>query len=104
MSLAASRFCSIDFLNEQIPNWKALDSIFISNSIRTEMEQNPFFKQDGNIWTREELSDQNAGKYYPRLSYELRQIRCDLWMIQWIELDGSRRYFTSNPVGNSLVV
>ena len=98
---------SIPFVRNQIlqlveenPNWKNLNSITINFSAYEKIKRDSSFKQEGSVWTRDEV--EIAGKCYPQLSYELKQIRFDLWMVEWIEFDGTRQYFTSNPIGSSL--
>ncbi len=93
---------SIPQLIETVPNWKNLDSIFVNPSAYENLQRDSSFEQDSSIWSRENI--EIAGKDYPSLSYQLRQIRFDLWIVEWIEFDGTRQYFDSNPIGSSIVI
>jgi len=101
MFLTLSGNCSslVDHLIEQTPNWKSLSSISMNTFAYEQMKNDPYLKQNDSIWSREELVID--GKYYPSLSYEVKQISIDLWVIEWIEYDGSRHYFTKNPIGSA---
>ena len=87
-------------LIEANPNWKDLTSITVNFSAYENLKKDSSFVQDSSVWTRGEI--EIAGKGYPSLSYQLKQIRFDLWMVEWIELDGTRQYFDSNPLGCSI--
>lgn len=97
--LPSNRISLVDYLIEKVPNWKSLSSIYISSFAYEGMTKVPLLKQNGSIWTREEVDEEN-GKYYPPLSFKLKQIRFDEWIVEWIEYDGTRQYFTSNPIGS----
>lgn len=89
-------------LIEENPNWKTLDAIFVNFSAYQKILKDSSFNQNSCIWHRENL--EIAGKEYPSLSYQLRQIRFDLWIVEWIEFDGTRQYFDSNPLGSSILI
>ena len=95
-----SQISSIDFLIEQIPDWKSLDSIFITASDYAKMKKDTRLNHDDSVWTREEF--EADGKKHPALLYELQQVRFDLWIVAWIQYDGYRKDFTSSPLGNSI--
>ena len=94
----------IDYVIENFPKWDDLDSITIYSSTYDKMKDSPCLQQSNNIWTREVSLTEDDGKYLLPLSYELKQIKFDLWEVLWIEYDGSRKYFTNNPIGRSICI
>lgn len=95
LTLPIDRINSISYLIEQIPNWKNLDAIFVSN----------LYGFDNNLWTNEEeSSNEDSCECLPPLSCGLKQIRFDMWCIEWIELDGWRKHFSTNPLGKSAYI
>ena len=94
LTLPIEQINSISYLIEQIPNWKNLDAIFISNLND--------FKDD--VWTDKEVSNEDSCEYLPQISCGLKQIRFDLWAIEWIDFDGWRKHFSTNPLGKSAYV
>jgi len=94
LNFPINRINSINYLIEQLPNWKEFDAIFVS----------PPNGLTDNIWTDTEVSNEDFGKYLPSLSCGLKQIKFDMWAIEWIEFDGWRKHFSTNPTGKSAYV
>lgn len=85
-------YSSVDYLIESIPYWRELVSVLISYSAYKRMSEGSFLMQNGNIWVEEGTTIN--GVYYPSLSYELKQIKFDLWEILWIEYEGKKYEFS----------
>lgn len=100
LTLPIDRFFLIDYLIEKVPNWKALPSIYIDSFAYERILNDPYLKQNDSVYSREEVIVEDTGKYYPSLSFSLKQIRFDEWIVEWIEYDGTRQYFTANPIGS----
>lgn len=103
-SIPSTCFSLIDYVIENFPKWNELDSITICVSAYDKMKDSPYLEQSNNVWTREVSLTEDDGKYLLPLSYELKQIKFDLWEIVWIEYDGTRKYFTNNPNSNSICI
>lgn len=84
----------IGYLVEMIPNWKAFSSIIFSKSTYEI------------ILEYENRKDGKEARYYcgPTISFELKQITCDMWEVLWIEHKGIRHCFNSKPIGNSVYI
>lgn len=100
LTLPSDRFFLIDYLIEKVPNWKSISSIYISSSAYERISKDLYLKQNGSVYSREEVIVEDTGKYYPSLSFSLKQIRFDEWIVEWIEYDGTCQYFTHNPIGS----
>lgn len=85
----------LGYLVEMIPNWKTFSSIIFSKSTYE------IILEYGNGKDGEE-----SNRYYcgPTISFELKQITCDLWEVLWIEHKGIRHCFNNNPIGNSVYI
>ncbi len=103
-SIPSTCFSLIDYVIENFPNWNNLDSINIYSSAYDKMKDSPYLQQSNNVWTREVSLTEDNGKYLLPLSYELKQIKFDLWQVLWIEYDGTRKYFATNPIGKSICI
>ena len=99
LHLPLNRFSPIHYLMETTKYWSESDSILIGISAYKEMGENPFLKQNGNIWIAEEATIN--GRCYPALSYELKQIKFGLWEVRWIKYDGKCYEFSTKKFGES---
>lgn len=98
LEMPKSLVCPVAYLINQVPNWQDFESIYINSSVYDGIKENSLFKLDDNMWLKKENKAQ--GEYSPSLSYRLRQISFDLWIVEWIEYNGIRKYFTSKPIGS----
>ena len=87
-----NRINSIFNLIEQIPDWKNLDAIFVGNL--DILKANP---SKTNIDITETFDDST-------LSFSLKQIKFDMWAVDWIELNGFRKTYSSSPLGNNVYI
>lgn len=91
----------IDYVLKEIPNWETLDSICMcSSAYNKKVISCPGLKHDDNVFTREQSED--IDKCLPLLSFELKQVKFDMWAFKWIEQDGARKYFIDYPIVNSI--
>lgn len=92
LTIPSDRINSIFNLIEQIPDWKNLDAIFIGNL--DILKASP---SKTNI-------DITGISKDSTLSCSLKQIKFDMWAVDWIELNGFRKTYSSSPLGNSIYI
>ncbi len=83
----------LGYLVDKIPNWETFSSIILSKS-----------SYETILAYEDAKNSRESGKYYcgPSISFELKQITCDLWEVLWIEHKGIRHYFNNNTIGSSV--